>query len=168
LRSNNNFCFPSNGIYQGKWSNFKNNPVDKFKNYDDIEYIGNITIGTPPQTFRVVFDTGSSNLWVPGLRCNDYGCQGKLKYNSSASSTYRPNGQHIEIQYGTGSMKGFLDVDTVTIGDADVLSQTFGEATSLADFFHVYFSLFSSLHLWFRSVTILFGIDLRLCSILIF
>jgi hypothetical protein len=125
-----------NGIYRGKWSHFQNNPIDKFKNYDDIEYIGNITIGTPPQTFRVVFDTGSSNLWVPGVKCSDYGCQGKLKYNSRASNTYQPNGKPIEIHYGTGSMKGFLDIDTVTIGGANVLSQTFGEATSLADFFH--------------------------------
>lgn len=37
--------------------------------FDDLEYIGNITVGNPQQSFRIIFDTSYSNFWIPDKSC---------------------------------------------------------------------------------------------------
>ncbi|CAG9331646.1 unnamed protein product [Blepharisma stoltei] len=96
----------------------------------NYEYYGLVQIGTPPQNFQVVFDTGSSNLWVPSSSCYSVSCSLHHTYNHSKSSTYIPNGKKIGIGYEAGSVTGFLSKDTVTWGGIQIPGITFAEMTS--------------------------------------
>lgn len=78
----------------------------------------------------MVLDTGSSNLWVPSQQCGSIACYLHSTYDSSSSSTYKKNGSEFEIQYGSGSLSGFVSNDVVSIGDLKIKNQDFAEATS--------------------------------------
>ncbi|ETS75443.1 Vacuolar protease A [Pestalotiopsis fici W106-1] len=107
----------------------KNHPVP-ISNFMNAQYFSEISIGTPAQEFKVILDTGSSNLWVPSQSCGSIACYLHSKYDSSASSSYKKNGSDFEIRYGSGSMKGFVSQDTLNIGDLKIKNQDFAEATS--------------------------------------
>jgi hypothetical protein len=88
--------------------------------WEDQFYAANVSIGTPPQVFSCILDTGSSNLWIPDSTCNK--CGKRTKFNSGSSSTYTKNGRGFSISYGDGSgVSGFLGTDTVLLGDDNAL-----------------------------------------------
>jgi hypothetical protein len=51
------------------------------------EYFGTVAVGTPPQKFNVLFDTGSGNLVLPGSLCTSSACQLHHRYNPKKSSS---------------------------------------------------------------------------------
>ncbi|KAF8508679.1 aspartic peptidase A1 [Hysterangium stoloniferum] len=97
--------------------------------YMNAQYFATIEIGSPPQKFKVVLDTGSSNLWVPSSKCYSLACFFHPTYEASASHTYKKNGTKFEISYVSGSLAGYVSNDQVTIGDITITEQDFAEAT---------------------------------------
>ncbi|KAG5282132.1 hypothetical protein AALO_G00052580 [Alosa alosa] len=108
--------------------------VQSMTNDADLSYYGVISLGTPPQSFSVVFDTGSSNLWVPSVYCNSAACNNHRQFNPDISSTYQGTQQSLRIRYGTGSMTGILGYDTLEVGGITVSNQIFGLSESEAQF----------------------------------
>ncbi|XP_028440740.1 gastricsin-like [Perca flavescens] len=98
-------------------------------NYADTTYFGAISIGTPPQSLQVLFDTGSSNLWVDSTYCNTQACNAHTKFDPQQSSTFSANGQSVYLPYGAGSLYGQLGYDTVNVGSIVVTNQEIGLST---------------------------------------
>ncbi|XP_014259890.1 aspartic proteinase A3-like [Cimex lectularius] len=98
------------------------------KNYRNVQYFGQISLGTPKQNFLVIFDTGSSNLWVPSSSCASFICKKHNNYDGNSSTTYIENGKVLTVNYLKGKIVGILSSDTLRIGQLEVKNVTFGEA----------------------------------------
>jgi len=92
-------------------------------------YSGVISVGSPSQDFRVVFDTGSAHVVVPADTCDSDACEGKERYSVSQSETgtaINADGSEViegelcdqvDIGFGTGEVTGEFVKDTVCLGE---------------------------------------------------
>lgn len=93
-------------------------------------YWGTISLGNPPQAFKVVFDTGSGNLVVPSSSCKTTGCKPHAKYDPDASTTAESVNSEdgdsaLEITFGTGKIDGRLIKDELCIGESLCVDASF-------------------------------------------
>ncbi|KAH8266767.1 hypothetical protein KR026_010501 [Drosophila bipectinata] len=105
-------------------------PMEQLSNFNNLQYYGNISIGTPGQVFSVQFDTGSANLWVPSAQCSSPACVQHKLYYSNMSSTFQSNGSVFDITYVEGTVAGFMSQDLVSVAGLRGVLQTFGEVTT--------------------------------------
>uniref|UniRef100_A0A2K6GYR5 Gastricsin n=1 Tax=Propithecus coquereli TaxID=379532 RepID=A0A2K6GYR5_PROCO len=94
--------------------------------YKDASYFGEIAIGTPPQKFKILFDTGSSDFWVPSIYCRTVACTNHSRFDPSKSSTFSTKWQSFSLEYGSGSLSGFFAYDTVAFPTIQIPDQQFG------------------------------------------
>lgn len=102
----------------------------------DSSYIGAISIGTPPQEFKVVLDTGSSDLWVASSTCASCGTIPDFDASKSSSIQQvqtRTGGSSVEIHYGSGEVVGTLVQDVVAMGGFTVNPQQLLIVTDMSD-----------------------------------
>ncbi|KAL4485734.1 hypothetical protein ABPG72_010996 [Tetrahymena utriculariae] len=106
-------------------------PEIKVQNYLDMSYYGEISIGTPPQPFVILFDTGSSDLWP----CVCLPCFVHPKFDTQKSSTFKETTKMFSLVYGSGSVTGHLATENVTLGHLQAQNVTFGLAKTLTSAF---------------------------------
>jgi len=101
--------------------------------------IGNITIGTPPQTLQVAFDLYEEDLYVTDVNAvlyNPWTSSSSSaentpvvpRFDSSASTTYLATNQNFSEW---GHISGKFASDIVNLGGLDV-NLTFGDANQIA------------------------------------
>ena len=100
--------------------------MQELRNFKNTQYVGTIGVGTPPQRFDVIFDTGSSNLWIPSVACAP--TPAHARFDARRSPTYATNGSLFGIRYGTGDVRAWSR-DVVALGPLAVARQRFGEVT---------------------------------------
>jgi hypothetical protein len=93
-------------------------------------YFGKVSVGSPQQTFSVVFDTGSGNLLVPADDCRSAACLAHHRFLQTKSQGVKevscdgsipadaPEAPHDEvtITFGTGEIWGRCLQDEICVG----------------------------------------------------
>ncbi|KAF9913081.1 hypothetical protein BX616_010171 [Lobosporangium transversale] len=92
----------------------------------DVQYYAEVEIGSNEQKFRLDFDTGSSDLWVPDSTCKTR----SVTFNRTTSTTFKPFKGKFKISYGDGStVSGILGQDRINVAGLIIEDQIFGLAT---------------------------------------
>jgi len=104
----------------------------------DVGYLATIQMGTPPQNFLILMDSGSADLWVGSESCQSQGGGGCGNHNflgTQSSSSFVDTGKTFEVTYGTGQVSGDIVNDDVSIAGLTLNNHTFGVAnTESVDF----------------------------------
>merc|ERR1711988_163874 len=97
----------------------------ELQNSDLVEYFGQVAVGTPPQYFKVVFDTGSGILWVPSHLCTGEACKDHTRLVEDTDESLKVDRGYVNIKYGTGRMRGRRATDIVKAAGVGVEKQDF-------------------------------------------
>ncbi|KAG0144633.1 hypothetical protein CROQUDRAFT_46984 [Cronartium quercuum f. sp. fusiforme G11] len=111
--------------------------IDSTSDKGDIEFYGQIQVGTPPKNYMIDFDTGSSDMWIKSSMCKK-NC-GKatankhMYYNPESSSTSIAMNQTFKIAYGVGGVSGVMFKDSVSVSQFNVQNQAFASCDMLSE-----------------------------------
>jgi hypothetical protein len=100
--------------------------MNSLTNNSILLWSGNISVGTPAKSFSgitflllkslcdprhdaVIFDTGSSDLFLASPRCTSMNCSGHTLYDPIASSTAQDPSKTFSLSFGGGGEQ-FTDV----------------------------------------------------------
>ncbi|KAH7884652.1 aspartic peptidase A1 [Phlebopus sp. FC_14] len=98
---------------------------------DDVAYIASVQIGTPPQNFNILMDSGSADFWVGAENCQSQqgGCGNHTFLGTQSSSSFVQNNTQFQVTYGSGAVAGQLCQDNVVMAGLALNNHSFGVAT---------------------------------------
>jgi hypothetical protein len=98
--------------------------------FGNAQFYSPVQIGTPGQTFECIYDTGSSNLWVPAPSCGN-SCGLHARFAPTKSTSYIDNSSNkFQIMYGSGPVNGYQAVESINIGGVVIKNQQFDLVTN--------------------------------------
>ncbi|KAI0023101.1 aspartic peptidase domain-containing protein [Xylariomycetidae sp. FL0641] len=119
-----------------------NIPLTAWVNGSNKQWYSNISVGTPSQNLTVLWDTGSTDLLIPGTNCTT--CGEHRLFNPNESSTYAPvpnpdvsipfiSGPGAEVLAEPEVVHGLLSYDTIAVGPLNHSSQAILVAQDTTD-----------------------------------
>jgi Eukaryotic aspartyl protease len=95
-----------------------------------------IGLGTPPQPFQVLLDTGSTMFWIRSSICNTQECRNQRAFTATSSSTFvalpSTQGQRKDLTYGDGTqISCTINQEALLIGRLTIPDQKVCLATSI-------------------------------------
>ena len=113
----------------------RQNTVQADISNEEVLYLINVTIGSPPQRFALQLDTGSSDIWVPSVRSDiclyhrDTCFLGAFdRTRSTTFQSITAGGFRISYQ-DNSNVTGDYFSDTLTIGTQSIKNMQMGLAT---------------------------------------
>ncbi|KAF7375155.1 Acid protease [Mycena sanguinolenta] len=99
----------------------------------DVGYLATIQMGTPPQNYLILMDSGSADLWVASEACQSTAggdCGNHQTLGSTSSSSFVASNTPFQVTYGTGAVQGAIIQDDITVAGLTLKAHTFGVTTS--------------------------------------
>ncbi|KAM7217752.1 Aspartic peptidase domain containing protein [Rhypophila decipiens] len=95
----------------------------------DTSYFVQVKFGTPGKPLYMLLDSGAGTSWVMGTECKSRACLMHDTYGPTDSTTLKVNNSEpFNVDYGSGSVKGFNGHDTVQLAGLQT-NYKFGLAT---------------------------------------
>jgi hypothetical protein len=96
------------------------------ENYGDLQYVGEISIGSPKRKFKAIFDTGSAWSWVVSKNCSTCKISGVNNfYSCEDSKTCEYTKYSTKQVYAKGEVAGRVVRDAFYLGDLRAIRQYF-------------------------------------------
>ncbi|KAL0580204.1 hypothetical protein V5O48_001797 [Marasmius crinis-equi] len=100
-------------------------------NQNEFSYLVPVQIGG--QSFPLILDTGSSDLWVVSNDCTTADCSSVSRYSRSLSNGLQTLNAPFDVGYLKGSVSGVVALDVVRLGSYEIRPQVFGLANDIKD-----------------------------------